>query len=118
MTQSISKRIAAGEFNYDQPRPRIREFGVDREAFRAASNLHYANEYAARERFFEAIEQDAGMVGHPLSLRARRHAWQEGHSGGYEEVHNQWLIISENFLEPSEQAFRKAGLWGNLIPSE
>lgn len=119
MTKSIHDRIHDGEFDNKEARPRrTREFGADSAGYNAAMSEWYKRDYALRDRFFEAAEADLGTAGHPLSLRARKLAWIEGHSSGYSQVYYHLQTYAEKFLYPSEKTFKDAGLWGKLIAED
>lgn len=115
MTKSIHDRINAGEFDNKEPRPRLKDFGFEKGYHRVAETAWYQRDKALRDSFFDAAEADLGTAGHPLSLRARRLAWQEGHSSGYSQVYYHLQTYAEEFLYPSEKPFKDAGLWGKLI---
>jgi hypothetical protein len=71
---------------------------LDEDAYRAARDVHWAEDQRLKQMFFDDLTDEFCIKNHPKRDKFLYLCWQEGHSGGFSEVYNvacTWVELLE-----------------------
>lgn len=64
------------------------EKSVDEDAYKAAQDAYYNEEAKIKKMFFDDMAEEFCITNHPKKDKFLYLCWQEGHSGGYNDVYS------------------------------
>lgn len=72
---------------------------VDEEAYQEAKGAYYKAKSDVKQQFFDDLAEELGITNHPKADKFFDLCWQEGHSGGWNDVYSvacTWVELLED----------------------